>query len=218
MIGHALEKFIRQLSLLFIFFFIISLIQINYNTIYPTINQTSDDLKRQIEICCTWGQKLADRILTYEINNAKPELTELVISALNYWEQNIQVIEFKEVGSKEQADIKISFRNDNGKVAGQTITNFDSEGFIFNAKILLAEKAFGKQLNKNLIEYIAKHEIGHALGLGHANFNDSLMSSLVYHSHNEISDCEREAFMKVNKWKLIENSLPKINKIKTYFC
>ncbi len=95
----------------------------------------------------------------YEINNAKPELKELVIYALNYWEQNIQGIEFKETGSK-QADIKISFRNDNGKVAGQTITNFDSKGFIFNAKILLAEKAFGKQLNKNLIEYIAKHEIG----------------------------------------------------------
>ena len=212
-----MEKFLNHLSLLFVFFLIISLIQFNYNTIYPS-NQKSDNLKRQIEICCTWGQKLADRILMYEINNAKPELTELVISALNYWEQNIEGIEFKEAGSKEQIDIKISFRNDNGKVAGQTITNFDSDGFIFNAKISLAEKAFGKQLNKNLIEYIAKHEIGHALGLGHANFNESLMSSLVYHSHNEISDCEREAFIEANKWKLIENTLPKINKIKTYFC
>lgn len=219
MIGHLLAKFIKHLSSISIFFLIISLIQFNYNTIYPVINQKNDNLKRQIEICCTWGQKLADGILMYEINNAKPELKKLVISALNYWEENIQEIEFKEVvGSKEQADIKISFRNDNGKVAGQTITNFDTEGFIFNAKILLAEKAFGKQLNKNLIEYIAKHEIGHALGLGHANFNESLMSSLVYHSYNEISDCEREAFMEVNKLKLIENSPPKINKIKTYFC
>jgi hypothetical protein len=162
MIGHVLEKFIKHLSLLFIFFLIIGLIHFNYNNIYPITNQKSDNLKRQIEICCTWGQKLADGILMYEINNAKPELKELVIYALNYWEQNIQGIEFKETGSKEQADIKISFRNDNGKVAGQTITNFDSKGFIFNAKILLAEKAFGKQLNKNLIEYIAKHEIGHA--------------------------------------------------------
>ena len=98
------------------------------------------------------GKKLADEILMYEINNAKPELTELVISALIYREQNREGIEFKEAGSKEQADIKISFRNDNGKIAGQTITNFDSDRFIFNAKTSLAEKAFGKQLNKNLIE------------------------------------------------------------------
>ena len=140
-----MEKFLKHVSLLFIFFLTISLIQFNYNTIYPT-NQKSDNLKRQIEICCTWGEKLADGILIYEINNAKPELTELVISALNYWEQNIEGIEFKETRSKEQADIKISFRNDNGKVAGQTITNFDSDGFIFNAKISLAEKAFWKTI------------------------------------------------------------------------
>jgi hypothetical protein len=88
------------------------------------------------------------------INNTKPETKKLAISVLNYWDRNVQGIQFKEVvENKQQADIKISFRNDNGKVAGQTITNFDSEGFIFYAKILLAEKAFGKQLNKNLIEY-----------------------------------------------------------------
>jgi len=116
-------------------------------------------------------------------------------------------------------DIKISFRNDNGKVAGQTITNFDSDGFIFNNQILLAEKAFGKQLSKNLIEYLAKHEIGHVLGLGHANFNESLMSSLVYHSHNEISDCERKAIAEANKWKLLDNnSLPTKSQTKKYFC
>ena len=201
----------------FIFFLTISLVQFNYNNIYA-INQKNDNQKRQIEICCTWGNKIADGILIYEINNAKPELTELVISALNYWEQNIKVIEFKQAGSKDQADIKISFRNDNGKVPGQTKTNFDSNGFIFNTHVLLAEKAFGKQLNKKMIEYIAKHEIGHALGLGHANFNESIMSSLVYHYYNEISDCERDAFIETNKWKLIENSMPKINEIKTYFC
>ena len=154
------------------------------------------NVKKQIEICCTWGNQLADGILTYEINNSKPETKELVISALNYWEQNIQGIEFKETDSKQLADIKISFRNDNGKVAGQTMTNFDSDGFIFNVKISLAEKAFGKQLNKKVIEYIVKNGIGHALGLGFANFKESIMSSLVYHSYNVISDCERELLRK----------------------
>ena len=81
-------------------------------------------------------------------------------------------------------------------MAGQTITNSDSKGFIFNNHILLAEKAFGKQLNKTLIEYIAKHEIGHVLGLGHANFKESITSVLVYHSFNEISDCEKKLLQK----------------------
>jgi hypothetical protein len=198
---------------------IIGLIQFNFDYIYSTIQQT-DNKKKQIEICCTWGNKLADGILTYEINNAKPETKELVTSAISYWKENIQGIEFRETDSKQQVDIKISFRNDNGKVAGQTMTNFDSDGFIFNVKILLAEKAFGKQLKKNVIEYIAKHEFGHALGLGHANFNDSLMSSLVYNSFNKISDCEREAVNEANKWKLIDNdsSSPQISKIKKYLC
>jgi len=214
-----LKNFIKYLSFLLGFFLIISLIQFNFNYIYSPNNQHTDYLKKQIEICCTWGNKLADRILTYEINNAKPETKELVISAISYWKENIPGIEFKETDSKQQVDIKISFRNDNGKVAGQTMTNFDSDGFIFNVKILLAEKAFGKQLNKNVIEYIAKHEFGHALGLGHANFNESLMSSLVYNSFNKISDCERESVKEANKWKLIDNdSSPKISKIKKYLC
>ncbi len=214
-----MKDFIKYFSFLLVFLLIIiSLIQFNFDYIYSTIQQT-DYKKKQIEICCTWGNKLADGILTYEINNAKPETKKLVTSAINYWKENIQGIDFRETDSKQQVDIKISFRNDNGKVAGQTMTNFDSDGFIFNVKILLAEKAFGKQLNKNVIEYIAKHEFGHALGLGHANGNGFLMSSLVYNSFNEISDCEREAVNEANKWKLIDNdSAPKISEIKKYSC
>ena len=57
------------------------------------------------------------------------------------------------------------------------------------------------------------------LGLGYANFKESIMSSLVYHSYNVISDCEREAIAEANKWKLIDNdSLPKLSQIKHYYC
>jgi hypothetical protein len=139
-----LNDFIKYLYFWLIFFFSINLIISNFENVYSVNQVFSNNIKKQIEICCTWGEKLADGILIYQINNAKPELKELAISALNYWEQNIEGIEFKEAEHKEQVNVKISFRNDNGKVAGQTITNTDSNGFIFNIHILLAEKAFGK--------------------------------------------------------------------------
>ena len=55
-----------------------------------------DELKRQIEICCTWGDTLEDGILTFEIINAKPESKELVKAAFSYWDQNLYVLRFKE--------------------------------------------------------------------------------------------------------------------------
>jgi len=208
----------RKLILVIFFFFGFNLIIFNFHYFY-SFAQISDNLKKQIEICCTWGKQLADGILTYKISNASPNAKNLVVSALIYWEKNVEGIKFKEAEGKEQADIKITFRIDNGKVAGQTTTNFDSRGFIYDAKISLAEKAFGKQLNENIIEYISKHEIGHALGLGHANFKESLMSSLVYDSYNVITDCEREAFAECNKWKIIDNLLaPEVSSIKQYYC
>ncbi len=213
-----MNNHIRRRLFLLIFFFSLNLIIFNFDFFF-SFAQISDNIKKQIQICCTWGEKLKDGILIYEISNASPNTKNLVVSALNYWEQNVEGIKFKEADGKEQADIKITFRNDNGKVAGQTTTNFDSKGFIFDAKISLAEKAFGKQLSKKIIEYISKHEIGHALGLGHANFKESLMSSLVYDSYNVITDCEREAFAEANKWKIIDNSLsPKVSGIKQHYC
>ena len=169
-----------SLFILILFIGITFLILSNFQLIYSINNNNPRDMdnkRNQLDICCRWGHQLYDGILTYQISNARPELKELALSAVNYWDKNIDGIQFKEANSKKQVDIKISFRNDNGKVPGQTMTNFDSDGFIFDVKILLSEKAFGKQLNKNIIEYIAKHEFGHALGLGHANFKESLMSA-----------------------------------------
>jgi hypothetical protein len=204
------------------YFILLNIIVILFNfNFYNSVNGNPkfDDFKKEIEICCTWGETLKDGILTFKIVNAKPVIKQIVKDALYDWEQKIKELRFEEADYKGKADITISFGSDNGKVAGQTITNFDSNGFIYSNKIFLAENAFTKKLTTDLIEYIAKHEIGHALGLGHANFDESLMSSLVYTINNKIDTCEIEALNEANKWKLIDESpFPKISKIKYYVC
>jgi Matrixin len=175
--------------------------------------------KKSIELCCTWGDSLDDGVLTFSINKGGSDLAKIVKLAINDWEKSLGGIEFKYVKEDTEADIKIDFKKGKGKKVGKTVTYFDHYGLIDQVDISISKKSYGVTLDKETLEHVTKHEIGHALGLGHANFNESIMSALVYHSHNEISNCEIEAIAEANKWKLIDNtSLPKLSQVKQYYC
>jgi hypothetical protein len=59
---------------------------------------------------------------------------------------------------------------------------------------------------EDIIEQIAKHGLGHALGLGHANYDGSLMADLVIEDKTAtISECEINGVYMANSWKFMDS-------------
>jgi Matrixin len=188
-----------------------------------------------IRICCTWGKDLADGILTYSIDgNVDSEKKEAVQNAVGDWDNKMGSIKFEEVSGAQEnnnirPDIQIrfidtgdEFEDEGPETAGNTKTRLDNSGFIDYNVITIAEGGLGKTFNIKTIETIAKHEIGHALGLGHANFRSNLMTTKIESAAQAISSCELEAVRQANGWKLMNenehDNSPLLPEMTTIIC
>jgi hypothetical protein len=192
----------------------LSLTYSDYSHISGSTNDDNEDFEDQnlIQICCAWGEELQDGILTYKIDDddISEDQKSVVRDAIEEWDSKIDPLELEEVPDNSDITIEFEDGNDDSKdevddIAGETMTTFYGDGFIGKVEITINKNVQDYEFDTKTIGQIAKHEMGHALGLGHANFDANLMAEKVNDGTAFVSDCETKAVIEANYWKLGQN-------------
>jgi predicted Zn-dependent protease len=162
-----------------------------------------------VAICCAWNKALADGELTYSIAGGDAAVQDVLRSAVRGWDDALPGLTLREVPSR--ADIRVTFGGDTGAPSegtggaqGLATTTLNARHFIVRVEIAMqGDLAPG---NREGLEQVTMHEVGHALGLGHADFNGDLMSPTVPPSSAPVPACDAAAVTEANRWKLIEDA------------
>jgi len=171
-----------------------------------------------VAICCAWGSKLSDGVLTYSVTGSDDTALSVVRGAIQAWDEALPELTLTEVppGGKRRSDkpdIAIVYgpgSADGGEsphatgAQGLTTTYLNSRRMVLRVEIGI--DGGPSPVNAGAVEQIAKHEVGHALGLGHANWDGDLMSPLVQPSPAPIPVCDINAVRQANSWKMVNNS------------
>lgn len=158
----------------------------------------------QLEVCCAWNSSLEDGKLTYRISGGDVTVQGAVRGAIEDWDVALNGLVLDEVVGNTPRDIDVRFKRGGGTTQGLALRSFDRAGFVRSVKVTISGAAFGAANNLATIAEIARHEVGHALGVGHANFDD-LMDPTVGGSA-VISGCDTAGVEAANRWKLVDGS------------
>jgi Matrixin len=169
-----------------------------------------------LQICCSWSDKISDGVLEYKISDeVDVGSKQAVLNAIDDWDVLIDNLIFVEKQDDSEADVEIGFTDSDEDAndeefdygdsiaAGKTEFRFDSNGFVDSIEVTLSGSIFGNGFQNSLLEQIARHELGHVLGLGHANFDGSLMSTSTNAGAENISTCEINGVLAANYWRLV---------------
>lgn len=152
----------------------------------------------QVDVCCAWNEKLADGVLTYKVSGATRDIQTTITDAIEDWDAALTGLSLEPVSGDVEPDIVVRFRKGGGTVQGQAHRKVDRSGFVSSASIHVSSMAFG--VNTDAVYQITLHEVGHALGAGHADGDGVLMSPTVAGGVENITTCDRDAVIAANEW------------------
>ena len=147
------------------------------------------------------ARRLEDGNLTYSVTSPDVPSAQVIRTAIRDWDRELPAITLTEVPASSLADITIRFTPGEGRTEGQAVTSFTRRGLISRVEITI-QGALAPG-NSGGLGQIAKHEFGHALGLGHTNYEGNLMSPAVSPDPQPVPACVIQGVIEANRWKMI---------------
>ncbi len=124
-------------------------------------------------------QKGVDPLYADEVQTALDDWSDALKFETDSPNFNFEVL-ITPVSKRNPADISINLKQNTGAVLGSTSLSSSGENLIYTKITMATQNAMGKPLDKADFRNILRHELGHALGLGHANDNGVGDKDLMY--------------------------------------
>ena len=156
----------------------------------------------ELALCCAWGRSLEDGNLTYSISSPDSPSGQVIRGAIKDWDRELPAVTLSEVSTAAPADVTIRFTPAEGRTEGQAVTSFTKRGLISKVEITIHGAL--APANSGGLGQIAKHEFGHALGLGHTNYEGNLMSPAVSPDPQPVPPCVVQGVIEANRWKMMD--------------
>ena len=142
-----------------------------------------DMLRDRDSLLTRWPERTMEPIRVWIQRSATfpdwtPDLTRAARAAFDEWGEVGVPVRFTFTVDSTRADIRVNFVDEmtDGNRLGVTTHQHDQDGWIVSAEVTVAtHDTAGTALAQPLIAAIARHEVGHALGLAHSKDRATIM-------------------------------------------